>query len=147
MLQDQTKVYIDSYLHKFVGELSLSGMLIEFSLKFVYSTMCWKKFQIFGVHILGKYIEYNLDIFTYVSLSHSKLTSKFLSSHPREREIAHSHRQHFLKYLFPPIAEMTGISYVLLYQNLIRKYEYGLEHQVSYILICNFFKCGGFKVF
>ena len=35
----------------------LSGMLVEFSLKRLYSTMCGKNFQIYGVHILRKCID------------------------------------------------------------------------------------------
>ena len=53
---------------------------------------------------------------------------KFLSSHPRQREIAHSRGQHFFENLFPPTAQMGGGNYDLLYQNSIRKYEDDLEH-------------------
>ena len=36
---------------------------------------------------------------------YSKLSLKFLSSHPRQREITHSPRQHFFENLFLPTAE------------------------------------------
>ena len=64
----------------------------------------------------------NKDIFTHVP-PESKLAPKFLSSHPRQKEITHSFRQQFFKNLFPPTAERGGENYDLLYQNSIRKHE------------------------
>ena len=93
--------------------------------------MCWKNFQICGAHILRKCI--NLGIFTHVS-PHSKLAPKFLTSHPRQKEITHSPRKHFFENVFPPTAERGGGNYDFLYQNSIRKYEDGLGHCVIYIL-------------
>ena len=45
----------------------------------------------------------NAGIFTHAP-HHSKLASRFLSSHPRQTEITHSRRHHFFKNLFPPAA-------------------------------------------
>ena len=54
---------------------------------------------------------------------HSKLTSKFLPSRPRQKEITHSSRQRSFENLFPSTAERGGGNYDLLYQTLIRKCE------------------------
>ena len=66
-------------------------------------------------------------IFTHASL-HSKLSPKFLSSRPRQKEIAHLLRQHSFENLFPPTTERDGGNYDLLYQNSVRKYEDDIEH-------------------
>ena len=66
-------------------------------------------------------------IFTH-ALPHSKLTPKFLSSRPRQKEITHSPRQHSFENLFPPTAERGRGNYDLLYQNSVREYEDDLEH-------------------
>ena len=66
-------------------------------------------------------------IFTDAPLQ-SKLAPKFLSSHPRQKEIAHPPRQHSFENLFPPTVERGGGSYDLLYENSVRKYEDDLEH-------------------
>ena len=58
----------------------------------------------------------NLDIFTHTLVAHSKLQAELFGN------------------LLPSTAEMVGENYDLLYQNLIRKYEDDLEHQVIYIL-------------
>ena len=54
---------------------------------------------------------------------HSKLTPKFLSSRPRQKEITHSPRQHSFENPFLPTAERGEGNYDLLYQNSVRKYE------------------------
>ena len=55
-------------------------MLVEFSLKLVYSTMSWKNFQSYDVHIPRKYIE----------------SRHFhLSLNPKQRKITLCPRQHF----------------------------------------------------
>ena len=59
---------------------------------------------------------------------YSKLAPKFLLSPNRQKEIAHSPRQHSFENLFPPIAERGGRNYGLLYQYLVRKYEDDLGH-------------------
>ena len=46
-----------SYFYKLPRTLSLSRMLVEFSLKPLYSTMCGKNFQIYAVHIPWKCID------------------------------------------------------------------------------------------
>ena len=55
-LQDYPQGCILSYFLKLVRVLSLSRMLVEFSL-IVYSTMCGENFSICGVHIPRKCIE------------------------------------------------------------------------------------------
>ena len=63
-----------------------------------------KKFEIYGVQIPGKFVE-SKHFHSCHSRFHSKLAPKFLSLHPRQREIAHSSKQRFLKKLFPQEAE------------------------------------------
>ena len=61
VLQDQAQEYIFLYFYKlpraFSVSLSLSRMLVEFSLKLKYSAMCGKNFQICGVHIPRKCVD------------------------------------------------------------------------------------------
>ena len=75
--------------------------------------MCGKHFQIYGVHIPRKCIEF---IFTHSPVSHSKLQAEFFEN------------------LFPPTAERGRENYDLLYQHSIRKYEDDLEHCAIYFL-------------
>ena len=82
--------------------------------------MCGKNFQISGVDTPGKCIESRH--FYSGPPPHSKLSPKFLSSHPRQREITHSPRHHFFENLFPPAVERSGGNYNLLYQNSVKKY-------------------------
>ena len=105
--------------------LSLSpGCLLNFS----YSSMCGKNFKFMEFTFLKNALI--RGIFTHVP-PHSKLTPKFLSSHPREKEITHSPRQHSFENLFPPTAERGGGNCdLLLYLNSVRKYEDDLEHLV-----------------
>ena len=70
----------------------------------------------------------NLGIFTHALRPLPKLSPKFLSSHPRQREITHSRRQRFYKNLFAPTAERDRVNYDLLHQNSIRKYEDDLKY-------------------
>ena len=107
--------------------LSLSRMLVEFSLKLVYSSMCGKNFQTYGVHIPRKMPWIYAFLLIPPPPPHSKVSLKFLSSHPRQREIIHSTRRHFGENLFPPTVERGGENYDLLYQNFIT-YEDGLDH-------------------
>ena len=53
---------------------------------------------------------------------------QFLLSHPRQKEIPHSPRQHSFENLFPSTAERSGGNYELFYQDSIRKYDDDLEH-------------------
>ena len=107
--------------------------------------MCRKNFQIYGVHILENALI--PGIFTH-ALPHSKLSPKFLSSCPRQKEITHSPRQHSFENLFPPTAERGGGNYDLLYQNSVRKYEmtsWNIRYLI-FFMTCNFLKCDGFTV-
>ena len=101
-------------------------MLVEFSLKLLYSTMSGNSFQIYGVHIPRRNALIR-GIFTQAP-PHSKLAPKFLSSRRRHKEITHYSRQHSFENLFPPTVERSGGNYDLLYQNSVKKYEDDLEH-------------------
>ena len=57
ILQDWPQGYILSYFQKLHRALSVSRMLVEFSLKLLYSTICGQNFQIYGVHIPRKWID------------------------------------------------------------------------------------------
>ena len=94
-------------------------MLAEFSLKHVYTPPCVGKIYEF---MMFTFLEnaLNLGIFTQVP-SHLKLSPKLLSSYPGQREITHSHRQHFFQKPVSPTAEKGGAKYDLLYQNSIKK--------------------------
>ena len=106
-------------------------MLVEFSLKRLYSTMRGKNFQTYSVYITRKCIESRH--FYSCPPPHSKFVPKFLSSKLRQREITHPPTYYFFEYLFPPTAERDGGNYDLLYQNSIRKHKDDLEHQAIYI--------------
>ena len=66
-------------------------------------------------------------IFTPVP-THSRLTPKFLSSRPMQKEITYSLRKPSFKNLFPLTTEKGRQNYDLLYRNTVRKNEYDLEH-------------------
>ena len=82
----------------------------------------WEKFSIYDVHDPRNGIE------SKIKTPYSKRSHRFLLSHPRQREITHSPRQHFFENLFPRTAERGGGNYDLLYQNSIRRYEGDWEH-------------------
>ena len=105
--------------------LSLSRVLVEFSLKLAYIPPCVRKTFIFMVFTFVENV-FTLDIFSHIP-PHAKLAPKFLPLHPRQKEITHSPRQHF-RNLFPPTAQRGGENYYLLYQNSVRKYEDDLGH-------------------
>ena len=120
-------------------------MLVEFSLKLLYSTMCGKNFQIYGVHTV---LENALirGIFTHAP-PHSKLTPKFLSSHSRQQEITHSSRHHSFENLYLPAAERveeTIICFIKI-QSEIMKMTWNIRFFIFY-LICNSFKYDGFTI-
>ena len=77
------------------GFISLSTMLVEFSLKLLHSP-CGKKFQSYGAHFRTKWID-SRDFYSCLS----PLVPKLLSSVPRPKEITHSPRQHSFENLFP----------------------------------------------
>ena len=107
--------------------LFLSRLLIQISLKLLYSTMCEKCVQFYGVHIRGKCIDSRHLYSCFSPLNPPPLPPhpsafKFLSSHPRQKETSHSPRQHSFENLFPPTAERGGGNYVLPNEKSIRKY-------------------------
>ena len=81
VLQDQPQRFIFSHFYKLLWGLSLSRMLVEFSLKLVYSVMCGKNFLIYAVHIPRKCIE---SSFYSCLPPNLKLSPNFLSLHPRQ---------------------------------------------------------------
>ena len=92
-----------SYFYKLLRAFSLSRQLVEFSLKLLYSIMCGKNFQVYGIHILENALI--LCIFTHAA-PYSKLAHKFLLSRPKQKEITHSTRKDSFENLFPPRAEL-----------------------------------------
>ena len=100
-------------------------MLVEFSLKFVYSTMCENIFKF----IVSTFLEKALNIGIFLHAPHDSKLALSSCHHTRDREkLLIPSRQHFFENLFPPTTETDGGNYDLLYQNLIRKYEDNLEH-------------------
>ena len=100
-------------------------MLVEFSAKLVYSTMCEKYFQLYGVHIPRKGIE-SRHFYSFPNLPTQNLRPGFYHNSLGRRKF--SLPQTFLKNLLPPTAERGGRNFELFYQNPIRKYEDDLEH-------------------
>ena len=126
VFQDQLQGYILLYFYNFLRALSLFRMLVEFSLIFVLFHHVWENFQFMVFTFLENLL--NLPPHPRPPPPQSKLYPKFLSSHPRQREITHSLRQYFFKNLFPPTAERSVGNYDLLFRNSIRKYEDDLKH-------------------
>ena len=101
--------------------------------------MCGKYFQIYCVHIPRKCIE--SSYFTHVP-PHSKLAAKFLSLHPRQKEITHYPRQHFLENLSSPTAEGGGGTMICLIKIQSEKMKMTWDSRLFiFCMICNFFKC------
>ena len=82
-------------------------MLVEFSLKVLYSTMCGKSFQIYGARIPRKGID--LRQF-YLCSSPLKNAPKFLSSRPKQKKITYFPGQHSFKNPFPETTERGGVN-------------------------------------
>ena len=101
-------------------------MIVEFSLKPLYSTMCGKNFEIHGIHIPRKCI----DSKHFYSCPFLQLTPQT----PGRRKLLIPPRQHSFENLFPPTAKKGGGNYDLLYQISVRKCEDVLEHKVFYIM-------------
>ena len=78
----------------FQGFISPSRMLVEFSLKLLYSTMCGKIFKVMEFTFLENALI--RSIFTHAP-PHSKLAPKFLPSRPRQKEITHSPQAAFFR--------------------------------------------------
>ena len=91
--------------------------------------MCVNNSQFYFVDIARKCIKCR---YFYSRVSPLDTCTKLLPPHPRQREITHSSRQHFLKNLFRTTAESGGGNYDFLYQNLIKKYEDDLDYWAIY---------------
>ena len=113
-----------SRLHSFIF-WSLSRMLVEFSLKLSYSTICEKNFEFLEFTFLENALIQS--IFTHAP-PHSKLALKFMSSRPTQKKITYYPRRHSFENLFRPTAESRGGNYDLFYQNSVKRYKDYLEH-------------------
>ena len=83
----------------------------------------------------------NLGIFTHFFL-HSKLAPKFLPSHPRQKKITHSPRQHFFQNLFSTKqkeVEESMICFMKIHSENM-KMTWGIRLLI-FCKICNFLKC------
>ena len=77
----------------------------------------------------------------------SKLAPKFLSSHPRQKEITHSPGRVLSKICFPQQQkgfEETMICFIKI-QSENMKMTWNMRFFIFY-MICNFFKCDGFTI-
>ena len=89
----------------------------------------------------------NLGIFTHAFPPHSKLSPKFLSSHPRQREINHSPRLQFFENPFlqqQKGVEETMISFIRI-QSENMKMTWNSKLFI-FCMMCNFFRYFGFTV-
>ena len=87
--------------------------------------MCGKHFQVYDVHIPRKCSE-SRHFYSCLP-NHSKLSPKFLLSHPRQIEVTFP-KQNFFEDRFHLAAERGGGNYDLLYHNSISKFEDDSEH-------------------
>ena len=86
-----------------------------------------KKIEIYGFHILRKFIE-SRHIYP-CPLTNSNSPPSFYNHPPPDRkELLIPLRQRISENLFLPTTERGGENYDLFYQNSIRKYEDDLEH-------------------
>ena len=114
-------------------------MLVEFSLKLLYIPPYVGKIFKFMVFTFLENV-LNLGIFTHVA-PYSKLSPKFLSSHPRQKEIIHSPRQ------FPPTPERGRGKYDLYIK--LQSENMKMTWDIRLIIFCMifiFFKCNGLAV-
>ena len=117
-------------------------MLVEFSLKPAYSTICGNIFQIYGVHIPRKSIEsrYFHKGISCLLPPHSKL-SPSTYHHTLSRWNLFIHPGSILfKNLFSPTAERGGGNYDLLYQNSMKKLKMTWNIRLfTFFMICYFY--------
>ena len=94
-------------------------MLVEISLKVVYSNTCGKSYQIDGVRIPKKCIEsihfYSCDLPPHLKL----VPSSYHHTLGRRKSLIPAGSV-FFKNLFPPTAERAAENCYLLYQNSVR---------------------------
>ena len=126
VLQDWPQRYILSFFYKFSGALSLSRMVVEFSLRHLYFTQRVKNFQIYGLHISGKCI----DLRNFCACPPElKLSPKFLSSHSiGKRKLLISH----------DLEHYSWLGTLLMTWNI---------RFCIFCKICNLLKCDSFIVF
>ena len=114
-LQNWPQGYIFSYFYKLLRVLSLSPeCLLNFVSNFYMLPCVVEIFKFMKFTFLENALI--REIFTHAP-PESKLAFNFLSSHPRQKEITHSPRQHSFENLFPQTAESGGGNYDFIYQN------------------------------
>ena len=128
----QQENFIGIMGHNISFHISINCLMLYLSLQ----NACWIFSRTFIFHhpYVGKIVKF----MEFTSLentlirgkftTHSKLTPKFLSSHPGQKKITHCPWQHSFENLFLPTAERDGGNYDLLYKNSVTKYEDDLEH-------------------
>ena len=125
--------------------LSLSRMLVEFSLKLIYSTMCGKNFRIYDVHIPKKCIE---STHFYSCLPLPAQNSPPSSCHYILGRKKYSFpRQIFFENLFPPRTERSWETFICFIK--IESDNMNMTWNIAlfiFCMICIFFKCDGFTV-
>ena len=143
VLQDQPQRYIFSKSYKLPRALSPSIMLVEFSLKLLYSIMCGKKFQIYGLHIHWKCIDLR-NFCLFPSPPKTRIQVVVITSYAEEN------------YWFPQAAffrkpvspnsrkEWKNLWFAL--SKFSRKIWRWLGTLSCLYLTCNFFKCDGFTI-
>ena len=124
------------YFYKLLSALSLSSMLVEFSLQLVYIPPCVEKFFKFMMFtVLENAL--NLGIFTHIS-SHSKLAPKFLLSTLGRRKLFIPPDSIFSKICFPQHqkeAEETMICFIKIQSENRMTWDIRL---LIVCMICNF---------
>ena len=118
-------------------------MLVEFSFKLVYSIMCGRIFKFMFTFLENSL---NLGIFIDVPPPHSKLSPKFLSSHPRQRKLSIPWGI-FSKICFlqqQKVVEETMICFIKI-QSENMKMAWNTRLFII-CMICSFFKCDDFTV-
>ena len=114
--------------------LSLSRILVQFSLKLVYYNLCGKIFKFMVFKFLENAL--NLDIFTYALLLPVKIPTKVLITTFWAQENYSFPLAAFLRNIcLPQQLKENGINYYLLYQNPIRKYKDDLENYFLWFVI------------
>ena len=129
----------DTFFHISINSLGLylSRILVEYSLKHLYSTMYGKKFQIYRVHVPREYID---SRHFYSCLSPLKTRPRLFTMMPQAERI-----NHFFENLFPlqqKGVEETSIFFIKIQSENIKMT--GNIRFFMFCMICNFLKCGNF---
>ena len=120
-------------------------MFSEFSLKCLYSTMCAKNCQIYGVHILGKCIESRR--FYSCSVSIETRPQVLVITSYRQRELLISRGSVLSKICFPH--KQKGVEKITICFTKIQSEKIKMTSNIRIFIfctICNSFKCDGYTV-